>query len=295
MDNDGHLDLFVPSYDVNSSMHEMVAREGLGLPLSVKVGTVDVAFEDARLYRGRGDDTFEDVTAKMGLSRKVNFAMGMNFGDLDNDGFLDFYIGTGNPDLRSAIPNRMFRNVGGTRFEEVTLPGGFGHLQKGHAIAFAHMDRDGDEDVYARVGGAYEGDISTSVLFDNPGWHGTHWITLTLQGTTANRSTIGAHVAIDVADAAGTRRTIHRTVGTGGSFGAGPLELHVGLGSAARVTEVRVQWPDRAHMRTTYAPLAPDAHYRIVQGKQPMQLTRPAVAFRTAAPPGRPAMKMPGM
>jgi hypothetical protein len=63
-----------------------------------------------------------------------------NFGDLDNDGWLDLYVGTGNPDLRSIIPNRMFRNVEGRRFEEVTLEGGFGHLQKGHATAFADLD-----------------------------------------------------------------------------------------------------------------------------------------------------------
>ncbi len=295
MDNDGHLDLFVPSYDVNSAMHEMVAREYLGLPLSVRIGETDVTFEDSKLYRGRGDGTFEDFTVAAGLGRKVIFAMGMNFGDLDNDGFLDFYIGTGNPDLRSVIPNRMFRNVGGTRFEEVTLPGGFGHLQKGHAIAFADMDRDGDEDVYARIGGAYEGDISTSVLFHNPGWTGTHWLTLTLQGTSANRSAIGAHVAVDVADASGRTWTLHRTIGTGASFGAGPLELHVGLGEAARIVQVRVEWPDRARTKTSYPSVALDAQYRIVQGAQPVQLTRPAVPFRTVPAPGGQRMNMPGM
>ena len=37
--------------------------------------------------------------------------MGANFGDLDNDGFLDFYLGTGDTELRSLMPNRMFRNA----------------------------------------------------------------------------------------------------------------------------------------------------------------------------------------
>lgn len=292
-DNDGYDDLFVPSYDVNTAMHEMVAREYLGLPLSMKVAGVDIGFEDAKLYRNRGNGTFEDVTARMGLDRKVMFAMGSNYGDLDNDGWLDFYIGTGNPDLRSVIPNRMFRNVGGTRFEEVTLAGGFGHLQKGHAIAFADLDRDGDEDVYARIGGAYEGEISTSVLFENPGWVGTKWITLELEGRTANRSAIGARVVIDVIDATGAARSIHRTVGTGGSFGAGPLQLHVGLGQAARIAQVRVLWPDSARTRMDYRAPAMNQFYRIVQGSAPVVLDRTPVPFRRLSSLAPMPMSMP--
>ncbi len=292
-DNDGKDDLFVPSYDVNSAMHEMVAREALGLPLQVRVSGVDVKYEDPRLFRNKGDGTFANVTATAGLSGRVIFAMGSNFGDLDNDGFLDFYIGTGNPDLRSVIPNRMFHNVAGQRFEEVTLPGGFGHLQKGHAVAFADLDRDGDEDVFEVIGGAYQGDLATSVLFENPGWPGRSWITLELHGTTANRSAIGARVEIVVAEASGVTHSIHRTIGTGGSFGAGPLQLHVGLGTATRISAVNVQWPDNAHSRTSYPTLEINRFYQIVQGSAPVILARPAVPFRTA-PVGLPAaMTMP--
>lgn len=291
-DNDGWVDLLVPSYDVNSAMHEMVAREYLGLPLSVRVDDVDVTFENSKLYRNRGDGTFEDVTARAGLTGKVLFAMGSNFGDLDNDGWLDFYVGTGNPDLRSVIPNRMFRNAGGRAFEEVTIPGGFGHLQKGHAIAFADLDRDGDQDVYARIGGAYEGDLSSSVLFDNPGWSGTHWINLELVGASANRSAIGARVAVVMVDSAGATRTVHRTIGTGGSFGAGPLQLHVGLGRAASITEVRVQWPDKKKTRTSYLSPAMDQFYRITQGSAPVVQPRPRVAFRSVGAAASQAMQM---
>jgi len=38
--------------------------------------------------------------------------MGSNFGDIDNDGYLDMYLGTGNPDYKSLVPNRLFRNMG---------------------------------------------------------------------------------------------------------------------------------------------------------------------------------------
>lgn len=98
--------------------------------------------------------------------------MGTDFGDVDNDGWLDFHVGTGNPDRRSVIPNRMFRSDLGRRFVEVTIEGRFGHLQKGHGAAFGDLDRDGDEDIYMVMGGAYQGDRFTSLLFENPGWAG---------------------------------------------------------------------------------------------------------------------------
>jgi hypothetical protein len=273
-DNDGLEDLLVLSYDIrkSGSLHDAVAMEYLGKP------PADV--EASRLYKNNGNGTFTDVTRASGLEDKVIFAMGSNYGDLDNDGFLDFYLGTGNPDLRSIIPNRMFRGVDGKRFEEVTLEGGFAHIQKGHATAFVDLDRDGDEDVYMIMGGAYEGDRFTSVLFENPGWPDRNWITLELKGKAANRSAIGARVALTVADAAGSTRVIHRTIGTGGSFGAGSLQLHVGLGKATQVRDVTINWPDAARSKASFANLEPKKTYRIVQGESPVALDRPPIPFR---------------
>src|SRR5439155_17123326 len=167
----------------------------------------------------------EDVSAAVGLADKAIYAMGSNFGDIDNDGWLDFYVGTGNPDLRSIIPNRMFRSVAGKRFQEVTVEGGYGHLQKGHGTTFVDLDRDGDEDVFMMLGGAYAGDVFSSVLFENPGWPHRSWITLNLEGRTANRSAIGARVEIVAADSSGATRTLYRTIDSGGTFGSRSLHL----------------------------------------------------------------------
>lgn len=286
-DQDGWEDLMVLSYDIRASgsLHEAVALEYLDLPRAIPGpdGRM-LPVESSRLYRNDGKGRFVDVSAAAGLADKVIFAMGTNFGDADNDGWLDMYIGTGNPDLRSVIPNRMLRHDGVGRFMDVSLDGGFAHIQKGHGAAFADFDRDGDEDVFMVMGGAYSGDVAASVLFENPGFADRSWITLRLEGRQANRNAIGARVELIVADAAARERTLHRTVGTGGSFGAGPTELHVGLGSATRVVRATVQWPDAARTRTEYGTLAPRSTYRIVQGSAPVRVDAPVVPFRKSGP-----------
>ena len=159
------------------------------------------------------------------------------------------------------------------------MEGGVAHIQKGHGTAFADLDRDGDEDIYMVMGGAYAGDVFTNILFENPGWPKNAWISIELQGKTANRSAIGARVAIDVVQRNGKPRTLHRTVGTGGSFGAGSLTLHVGLGDATRIERVRIAWPDSARSSTVHTGLVLNSSYRVVQGAEPELLQRPAVPF----------------
>ena len=286
-DNDGWEDLLVLSYDVRNggALVDAVALEYLGAPPLIPVGNARVPVESSRLYHNQHNGTFADVTREAGLADKVIFAMGSNFGDLDNDGFLDFYVGTGNPDIRSVIPNRMFHGVEGSRFQEVSVEGGFAHLQKGHGTAFVDLDGDGDQDVFMVIGGAYPGDRFTSVLFENPGWDGRAWIALELEGRSANRSAIGARVEIVASDSAGSTRTVHRTVGTGGSFGSGSLRLHVGLGQADRVEQVRVTWPDADRSQSVFSNLAARRTYRIVQGAEPVGVERAAIPFRRTPQP----------
>ncbi len=69
------------------------------------------------------------------------------------------------------------------------------------------------------------------------------WLSLKLTGVKTNRSAIGARITLTVENAGGARRTIHRIVGSGGSFGASPLQQHVGLGRGARIRQVDIWWP----------------------------------------------------
>ena len=242
-DNDGWLDLFVSGF----SNAEHIFQDAAGDVLADYLGESTLA-ERARLYRNRGDGTFEDVSEAAGVADVVH-SMGANFGDLDNDGWPDYLLGTGEPDFRALVPNRAYRNDEGRGFLDVTTAGGFGHLQKGHAISFGDLDNDGDQDVHVTIGGAYPGDWYFNALYENPGAGGDNaWVTLVLQGTRANRSAIGARVTVEVDDptAPGGVRSIHGVVGSGGSFGANSLQLELGLGQATAIRRVVVRWPSRA-------------------------------------------------
>lgn len=268
-DNDGWLDLFVASYSFESSI-EKVAADYLGIP---NPG------ERPKLYRNNGNGTFTDVTRAMHLDR-VLVAMGSNFGDLDNDGWLDCYIGTGDPVLTSLMPNRMFRNAGGRLFQDVTTSGGFGHVQKGHGVAFGDLDGDGDQDIFAVLGGAYEGDTFQSALFENPG-HGNHWITLRLRGVKSNRDAIGTRIEVQVPDGNGMRR-IFSTVSTGGSFGSSSLQEEVGLGAAKSILSVTIRWPLASKPEQVATNLPLDSVVEIREGEPGFRVMPPR-RFKLAA------------
>lgn len=228
-DNDGNLDLFVSGYewDVRD-----VAADHLGLPA--------IKTEFDRLYRGSSEGRFEEVGKSAGLTR-ITQPMGANFGDIDNDGYLDFYLGTGYPAYEGLMPNLMFRNEGGRRFADITTPAGVGHLQKGHGVAFLDFDQDGDQDLFVELGGAYAGDTYSNALFENPGT-GNGWIAVTLEGVESNRSAIGARIRVDIEEA-GVSRSIYRWVNSGASFGANPLRQHIGLGRSSRIERLEIHWP----------------------------------------------------
>lgn len=253
-DQDGRDDLLVLSYGWEATA-EKVAADLLGGPL---------APERPRLYRNTGEGRFEDVTRQAGLDR-VLIAMGTGYGDLDSDGWPDFYAGTGEPSLGALMPNRMFLNRDGVRFDDVSFAGGFAHLQKGHGVAFGDVDGDGDQDVYAVLGGAYEGDAFGNALFQNPGFPGNSYVRLKLVGTRAARSAIGARVRVEAEDAGGREIRRHATVGPGGSFGSTTLTCEIGLGPATRIRAVTVTWPDRENSRSRHEDLEIRATHVLVQ------------------------------
>jgi FG-GAP-like repeat/ASPIC and UnbV len=280
-DNDGWDDLLVFGYNLRGGLVD-VAADYLGLPNSGS---------KTKLYRNNHDGTFSDVIAATHLDR-ICYTMGHNYGDLDNDGWLDFYCGTGDPDLRTLIPKRMFRNAEGKFFQDVSSATGTGHLQKGHGVAFADLNNDGAQDVYISLGGAFTGDGARNALFLNPG-NTNHWLKLKLTGGKANRPAIGARIKITVQTHTGPR-DLYRTVSSGGSFGSNPLRQEIGLGTATAITAVDIRWPG-SNTRQALTGLELDHSYEISEDNNsaiPMKLHPVQLDHSTPTPSPAKVQKM---
>jgi hypothetical protein len=258
-DNDGNLDIYISSYDFVGEILGAVVADRLNLPHGE---------ERPRLLRGDGKGGFTEISEGSGLTA-VSLPMGANFGDVDGDGLLDFYLGTGYPEYEALMPNVMYRNLGGGRFEEVTFAGGLGHLQKGHAVVFADLDNDGDQDILQQIGGFFPGDKYGNALFENPGF-GNNWLNLHLVGVTTNRSAIGARIRAEINDG-GKQRQVFKTVNSGGSFGANPLRQNIGLGKAQRIDVLTIEWPTSGTTQT-FKDVAANHFVRVVENQKDLEI-----------------------
>lgn len=268
-DNNGYEDIFVSAYtnEGTPATHWMLSHMGKAEPDMLP-----------KLYRNMGNMKFEEVGVQMGLT-EVAFTMGCNFGDINSDGFLDFYLSTGNPLYQSLVPNKMYLNMDGQRFEDVSYSGGFANIQKGHGVGFGDLDHDGDEDIYVVIGGAFDGDGFYNSLYENPNQDHNNWVVLKLVGKTANRAAIGARVALSVQED-GKERMIYRTVTSGASFGANSLALEVGLRKATTINSVTVQWPCKDCPDQVFKGLEINMAYTLTQDKSsPKMVDYSAVKF----------------
>ena len=254
-DNDGWQDIFVCGYQYSGSIAGEIAMEALNIPNESS---------KMYLYHNNHDGTFSDVSKESGLHKTV-FAMGSNFGDIDNDGFLDMYLGTGNPDYKSLSPNRLFRNMGNGKFADVTVSARVGNLQKGHAVAINDLDNDGDNDIFIEVGGAYLGDSFSNSLYMNPGQNNNRWIKLQLEGTNSNRSAIGAKVKVTFKEK-GVSRSVYRILNSGGSFGASALRMEIGIGQATSIDQIEITWP-KNQKKQTFKNIKPNQYIKIIEGE----------------------------
>ena len=198
------------------------------------------------LFRNtRKSPAFEDVTAHSGLAVASRPLTGWGIGlyDFDNDGFKDIFTANAHfPAMEQSLgrepslPNSLFRNLGGGRFEDVSKTAGsdFQVIGQHRGIAFADFDNDGHVDtVVTNVNGPAR-------LFHNVTPNSGHWLAIKLTGTRSNRDGIGAKVTVTLPD--GRELSNHCTTSVGYASSSEPL-VRFGLGKEMRVTRVEIHWP----------------------------------------------------
>jgi enediyne biosynthesis protein E4 len=234
-----------------------VARAGMGVDAadydrsgreSLVIG--NFSNEMMGLYHNEGNGLFIDEAAVAGIGRPslLTLTFACFFFDYDLDGWLDIFAANGHvaDDIQAvqknvtyAQPPHLFRNAGRGRFEEVTRQSGRALLEPivARGAAFGDYDNDGDLDVL----------ISTNAgrprLLRNDGGNANHYLTVKTIGTLSNRDGIGAKITVKVSGAM-TPSTMSRTVKSGSSYlSQSQLPVTFGLGAAAAVERVEVEWP----------------------------------------------------
>jgi len=145
-DNDGKLDLFVSSfvfYDKSQNplcTDETLKRRYYCVPRLFKP-------QPSRLFRNRGDGTFQDVSRESGIAEHPGKSFGAVATDVNNDGLMDLFV------ANDTMPNFLFLNKGAGKFEEIGLSAGVaygetGRPRSGMGVDAADFDGDGWQDLF---------------------------------------------------------------------------------------------------------------------------------------------------
>jgi len=197
------------------------------------------------LYHNDGKGNFDDVTrsSRIGVeTRYVCWGAGMI--DLDNDGYPELFMATGNvypeverklPQYQNKTPRVVFRNLGNQTFEELTDAAGPGiveaHCSRG--CAFGDFDNDGDVDVLV---------INLNEppsLLRNDIRGKQNWIKVKLEGVKSNRSAIGARVVAHYGGKAQAQSVLSQS----SFYSCNDPRLHFGLGNST-FADFEIYWPN---------------------------------------------------
>ena len=187
---------------------------------------------------------FEDYAQRTGLLMGTRQLTGWSLGmyDFDNDGWKDLFFGLSHlAELdqylgrSSDLPNRVFRNLGGKRFEDISASAGrdFQRAAMHRGVAFADFDNDGRMDAVVTVLNG------PAKLFHNVSGGGAHWLGLKLRGRRSNRMGLGAKVRVHLADGRDLYNQATTAVGYASSSEA-IVRFGLGLNKTA---SVEIRWP----------------------------------------------------
>jgi len=257
------------------------------------------------LYQNNGNGTFTNVTVSAGMVNP-SYSWAADWGDYDNDGDLDLFVGNTNG------LNQLFKNNGNGTFTDVATSVGITNTSSVFSCGWGDYDNDGDLDLYVAKGmnqtdrlyqnnsGTFTDVASTVGMvdtrhssaiswgdFNNDGFldlylnnNGTQnrlfksnagnsnkWIVLWLQGVQSNRSAIGARVTIKT----GTLTQIREVQGGSGGKGQNSLPVEFGLGSASTIDSLIIRWPSGTVQ--TFTGVSVNQYYTAIEGQNLVGIT----------------------
>jgi hypothetical protein len=214
IDNDGDFDLFVANWGSQNNF----------------------------LYINNGDGTFNKVTGQNVVTNGGN-SFGSSFGDIDNDGDLDFIVT--NAFINAVQTNYLYINNGDGTFTRdtnlVSTETGWSY-----GCAFGDYDNDGYLDLF--VAKCYQATEDNSLFRNNGGTN--NWLKMDLTGIESNRSAIGAIVKLKADISGKSFWQMRRVAGQNGYCGQN-LQVHFGLGDASAADSIIIEWPSGKHQILT--------------------------------------------
>jgi len=204
-DNDGDLDLY---------LRQLPSSDALGYDV---------------LYRNNGNGTFSNVAQQAGILQIEGYASGTDYGDYDNDGWLDI-CATYQPVGRTFLPVVLYHNNRDGTFADVSEQFNIAsYINSDSGPDFVDYDSDGDLDIFLAI---------TNALYRNNGT-GNHWLQMKLVGSKSNRDAVGARARV----IAGELSMIREIFSFSHSNHSDRLPLHFGLGVNQKADLIEIRWP----------------------------------------------------
>jgi hypothetical protein len=270
---------YAPKSGMNASVGDVLNQGRLAIYVS-NISEEGILIQGNNLWMPAGErnglPAYENVARAMGIDLG-GWSFGAQFGDLNNDGFLDLYLvngyvsaarnesywydyskvaggheivigdaanwpSMGRRSLAGYQPKRVWMNDGSGRFVDVAQMVGASDRHDGRAVALADFSRDGALDV---VVANQRGPL---LLYRNDVAPERNWIAFELEGgcrsdsgaaRCSNRSAIGAQVEVFWAG----RQQVQEVLGGSGFSAQNDRRLHFGLGTAETVERVIIRWP----------------------------------------------------
>ena len=201
-----------------------------------------------QLYQNNGSGIFTEVASTYGVADPTG-SYSCGWADYDNDGDIDLYVANS-----SSGVDKLYRNDGST-FTDVASTVGTNDTRHSSCISWGDYNNDGFMDVYLNNNG------TENRLYKNNAGNSNKWVILKLQGTTSNRSAIGARVKVK----AGSLSMIREVSGGSGGKGQNSLPVEFGLGSASTIDSIIVRWP--SGFVQGFAGITPNIIYSLTEGQ----------------------------